>query len=155
MRWVLWWFAILSAYVIEFVTQTASEVVAGIIIAFLCTLVVAAALTHARPGVRVYWRWLKHFSKIPAAMLRDALLVSARIVWALRTGNQLVGMLKRVPFQPGDRENEFDMGREALVVFGVCAAPNTMVAEVDLRGTLLVHQLIAEEKPKESEQWPL
>lgn len=155
MRWVLWWFAILSAYVIEFGTQTASEVVAGIVIAFLCTVIIASAMRNAEPGVRVHWRWLSHLSKIPMQMLRDALLVSARIIWALRTGNQLVGMLKRVPYDPGDRENPLDMGREALVVFGTCAAPNTIVAEVDLRGNLLVHQLVAEEKTLESQRWPL
>ena len=155
MRWVLWWFAILAAYVIEFVTQTASEVVAGIIIAFLCTLIVAAALKHAKPGVRVYWRWLAHLAKVPAQMIRDALLVSGRIIWALRTGQQLVGMLKRIPYDPGDRNNPLDLGREALVVYGTCAAPNTMVAEVDLRGNLLIHQLIAEEMQTESERWPL
>lgn len=155
MRWVVWWFAILSAYVIEFVTQTVSEVVAGIIIAFLCTLIAAAALHHAKPGPRVYWNWLRHLAGIPAQMIRDALLVSARIIWALRTGNQLVGMLKRIPYDPGDRQNPLDAGREALVIFGACAAPNTMVAEVDLRGNLLVHQLIARDKTLESEQWPL
>lgn len=155
MRWVLWWFAILSAYVIEFVTQTVSEVVAGIIIAFLCTLVVAAALHHAKPGPRVYWSWLRHLARVPAQMIRDALLVSARIFWALRTGNQLTGMLKRIPYDPGDRQSPLDAGREALVVFGMCAAPNTMVAEVDLRGNLLVHQLVARDQPAESEQWPL
>lgn len=155
MRWVLWWFAILAAYVIEFVTQTASEVVAGIIIAFLCTLIVAAALRHAEPGVRAYWRWLAHLARVPAQMIRDALLVSGRIIWALRTGEQLVGMLKRIPYDPGDRNNPLDQGREAFVVYGTCAAPNTMVAEVDLRGNLLIHQLIAKEMPAESEQWPL
>lgn len=155
MRWVLWWFAILSAYVIEFVTQTVSEVVAGIIIAFLSTLIVTSALRHAKPGVRAYWRWLGHLSRIPVQMLRDALLVSGRIIWALRTGEQLVGMLVRVPYDPGDRNNPLDMGREALVVFGTCAAPNTMVADVDLRGNLLVHQLIAKELHAGSEQWPL
>ena len=155
MRWIVWWFAILSAYVIEFVTQTASEVVAGIVIAFLCTLIVAAALQHANPGVRVYWSWLRHLARVPAQMARDALLVSARIVWALRTGEQLVGMLKRIPFDRGDQRNPLDVGREALVVYGTCAAPNTMVAEVDPRGNLLIHQLIAKEIVTESEQWPL
>jgi hypothetical protein len=155
MRWVLWWFAVLAAYVIEFVTQTASEVVAGGIIAFLSALIVYGALSNAKPDTRVYWRWLKHLAKIPAAMIRDALLVSGRIVWALRHGEQLVGMLKRVPYDPGDRNNPLDLGREALVVYGTCAAPNTMVAEVDLRGNLLVHQLVAREQPFESEQWPL
>lgn len=155
MRWVLWWFAILSAYVIEFVTQTVSEVVAGMIIAFLCTLIVAAALRNAHPGVRVYWRWLSHLASVPAAMMSDALLVSGRIIWALRRGEELVGMMKRIPYDPGDRENEFDQGREALVIFGTCAAPNTIVADVDLRGSLVVHQLVAREKPLQSEQWPL
>jgi hypothetical protein len=155
MRWVLWWFAILAAYIIEFVTQTASEVVAGGIIAFLSALIVFGALRNAKPDVRVYWSWLRHLAKIPAAMVRDALLVSGRIVWALRHGEQLVGMLVRVPYDPGDRDNPLDMGREALVVYGTCAAPNTMVAEVDLRGSLLVHKLIAREQQLESEQWPL
>jgi hypothetical protein len=88
-------------------------------------------------------------------MLRDALLVSGRIIWALRTGNQLVGRLKRVPYDPGDRQDPWEVGREALVVYGVCAAPNTMVAEVDLRGNLLIHELVARDKPVESERWPL
>lgn len=155
MRWVVWWFAILSAYVIEFVTQTASEVVAGIIIAFLCTVIVAAALQNAKPSVRVSWRWLRHLAAVPAAMVRDAFLVSARIVWAMRRGERLVGMLTRIPYDPGDRENELDLGREALVVYGTCAAPNTIVAEVDERGSLLVHQLVARDQKIASEQWPL
>ncbi len=155
MRWVVWWFAILSAYVIEFVTQTASEVVAGIIIAFLCTLIVAAALKHARPGVRVQWRWLRHLAAVPAGMIRDTFVISGRIVWALRRGEPLVGMLKRIPYDPGDRKSDLTMGREALVIFGICATPNTLVTEVDTRGNLLVHQLVAAEQPRQSEQWPL
>ncbi|HLI95121.1 MAG TPA: hypothetical protein VKT72_03420 [Candidatus Baltobacteraceae bacterium] len=155
MRWVLWWFAIFAAYIIEFVTQTASEVVAAGIIAFLCTLIVFGALQNAKPDIRVYWRWLAHLSKVPSAMIRDSLLVSARIIWALQRGEQLVGMLKRVPYDPGDHDNPLDVGREALVIFGTCAAPNTMVAEVDPRGTLLIHQLVAGEQPNESERWPL
>jgi hypothetical protein len=155
MRWVLWWFAILSAYVIEFVTQTVSEVVAGIIIAFLCTLIIANAVRHAKPDVRAYWHWLRHLAKVPAAMLRDALLVSGRIIWALRTGNQLVGRLIRIPYDPGDPQDSLDVGREALVIYGICAAPNTMLAEVDHRGNLLVHQLVAKDMPHESDRWPL
>lgn len=88
-------------------------------------------------------------------MLRDALLVSGRIIWALRTGNQLVGRLKRVPYDPADREDPWEVGREALVVYGTCAAPNTMVAEVDTRGNLLIHELVAREQPHESDRWPL
>lgn len=155
MRWVLWWFAILSAYVIEFVAQTAGEVVAGIIIAFLCTLIVAAALANAKPSVRVHWGWLRHLAAVPGAMVRDAFVVSARIIWALRSGERLTGMLTRIPYDSGDRGNDLDQGREALVVYGTCAAPNTIVAEVDERGSLLVHQLVARKHKTASEQWPL
>lgn len=155
MRWVLWWFAVLSAYVIEFVTQVASEVVAGIIIAALCTLIVASALLTAKPGVRVHWSWLKYLAKVPAGMVRDAFLVSGAIVSALVSGRQLVGMIERVPYDPGDRNDEVNQGREALAIFGVNAAPNTVVADVDMRGELVIHKLIAREEPRRSRQWPL
>ncbi len=155
MRWAIWWFAVLCAYVIEFVTQTLSEVAAGAIIAALCVPLVAIPLREGLPGVRVRWRWLRNLAHVPAAMVRDLFLVSGRVLWVLRTGNQLTGMLTRVRYDCGDRENDLNMGREALVIFGVCAAPNTVVAEVDLRGELVVHQLIAREQHYRSEQWPL
>ena len=134
----------------------ASEVVAGIIIGALCTLIVAFALLTAKPGVRVYWSWLKYLANVPAGMLHDALLVSARIISAVVSGQQLVGMIERVPYDPGDRKSDVDQGREALVIFGVNAAPNTVVADVDLRGELVIHKLVArEEAPRHSRQWPL
>ncbi|HZZ63888.1 MAG TPA: Na+/H+ antiporter subunit E [Candidatus Baltobacteraceae bacterium] len=155
MRWLIWWFAVLSAYVIEFVTQTLSEVVAGAIIAALCTVIVACALRAGRPDVRVLWGWLRHLRRVPGQMLRDTVAVSGRIIWALRTGQELTGFITRVPFDYGDRENALDNGREALVIYGICATPNTVVADVDRRGELVVHQLIAGERPAESLRWPL
>lgn len=155
MRWLLWWFALLSAYVIEFVTQTLSEVVAGAIIAALCTVIVACAFQNGRPDVRVLWSWLRHLRRVPGQMLADSLLVSGRIIWALRTGQDLTGFITRVPFDYGDRENALDGGREALVIYGICAAPNTVVADIDLRGELVVHQLVAGERPASSPRWPL
>jgi hypothetical protein len=155
MRWVLWWFAVFAAYVVTVVAQNGSEIVAGGIIAALCAIVAAAALRNGEPDVRVPWRHVAHLAPVPLRMLRDAFRVSGRIVWSLRTGNDLVGYLKRVPYDCGDRRDPWTMGREALVIFGLCAAPNTIVAEVDLRGELLIHQLIAEDVQAQSLRWPV
>jgi hypothetical protein len=155
MRWALWWFALLTAYVVEFVVQTGGEVATGAMIAALATIVVAGALLDAEPPIRVRWSWLRHLARVPGAMLRDVFTVSARIVWSLQTREPLVGRIVRVPYDPGDRADAFEQGREALAIFGVSAAPNTVVADVDLRGSLVVHQLVARDDPHESDCWPL
>jgi len=155
MRWALWWFAITTAYVIEFVVQTLGEVVAAGLIAALATVVMAGAAAEGRPSTRVRWRWLKHYARIPMAIVRDVFLVSARIVWSLRTGEPLVGRIVRLAYDPGDRQSDLEQGREGLVIFGISAAPNTVVADLDLRGELVVHQLVYQDIPQESRRWPL
>ena len=102
MRWIVWWFALLSAYVIEFVTQVASEVVAGILIAALCTAIVAVALRNGEPGVRVYWRWLRYLARVPAGMARDVAVVSARVIWAAIPPIKNIALLSgaRMPLPP-------------------------------------------------------
>lgn len=88
-------------------------------------------------------------------MLSDALLVSRRILWALSSGEKLVGYFIRIPYDPGDRANEWTMGREALAIYGISASPNSLVADVDLRGELVLHKLVASEQPAQSPEWPL
>jgi hypothetical protein len=155
MRWAIWWFALVTAYVVEFVVQVWSEVAAAAIVAALATLILSDALRASSPSTRVHWRWLRHLARVPGAMLRDVFLVSGRILWSLRTGEELVGRIVRIPYDPGDRENDVEQGREAIVIFGVSAAPNTVVADLDLRGELVVHQLVAREDPHQSKRWPL
>lgn len=88
-------------------------------------------------------------------MLSDALLVSRRIVWALASGEKLVGYFIRLPYDPGDRTSELNMGREALAIYGISASPNSLVVEVDMRGELVLHKLVASEQPAQSPEWPL
>lgn len=155
MRWALWWFVLLTAYVVEFVVQTLGEVAAAAIIGALATVVMAGAAAEGRPSTRVRWRWLSHYARIPAAVARDVFIVSARILWSLRSGEPLVGRIVRVPYDPGDRDSDLEQGREGLVIFGISAAPNTVVADVDVRGELVIHQLVFQEIPQESRRWPL
>jgi hypothetical protein len=88
-------------------------------------------------------------------MMADALLVSARIVRTMFTADRLEGYFIRLPYDPGDRNDPWTMGREALVIMGVNASPNSMVADVDLRGELVLHKLVAQEQPQGTPEWPL
>ncbi len=88
-------------------------------------------------------------------MVADAMVVSRRIIWALTTGEKLAGYFIRIPYDPGDRTNELNIGREALAIYGICASPNSLVADVDMRGELVVHKLVAAEQPAQSREWPL
>jgi hypothetical protein len=155
MRWAIWWFAIFGAYVITVLTQNPSEIIAGGIIAGLSTIIVAFALHAAKPGVRASWRWTVHLAAVPLRMLKDAFLVTGWILASLRGAVHLDGYFMRLPYDPGDREDEWTFGREGIAVFGISASPNSLVAEVDMRGTLLIHKLVAGEQPHESPQWPL
>jgi hypothetical protein len=155
MRWALWWFAVFAAYVITVDTQNASEIIAGAIIAVPCSWIALAAFRNGSPGVRVHWRDVRHLGSVPMRMVGDALLVSRRILWALASGERLTGYIMRLPYDPGDRDSEWSLGREALAIYGISAGPNSVVLDVDLRGELVLHKLVASEQSAESEQWPL
>lgn len=157
MRWALWWFAVFAAYVVAVVTQTGSEIIAGAVIGGLCTIVVAVAYVNGDPDIRVQLRWLRHLAAVPMRMLSDALGVSGRIVWSLTHGEELVGMFMRLKFHYGSMDDPWDRGREALAIYGVCAAPNSMVTEVDRRGEgeLVVHKLFNAPQPAQSPEWPV
>lgn len=155
MRVFLWWFAVFAAYVITAGAQNGGEIVAGAIIAVPCIALVLTALKHATPGVRVRLAWLRHLAAVPARMLSDAMVVSRRILWALASGEKLGGYFIRIPYDPGDRSSDFNTGREALAIYGISASPNSLVTDVDLRGELVLHKLVASEQPAQSPEWPL
>jgi hypothetical protein len=155
MRWAIWWFAIFGAYVITVLTMNGSEIIAGAIIAAFSVIIVAFALREAKPGVRATWRWAAHLAAIPVRMLKDAFVVSGRILASFHDDAHLDGYFIRLPYDPGNRADDWTYGREGIAVYGVSAAPNSLVADVDLRGTLLVHKLVASEQPHESPEWPL
>lgn len=152
---MLWWFAVFAAYVVTVCTQTGSEIVAGAIIAVLCSIVTIRAFQCGEPPPRAKWAWLGRLAGVPSRMLADALLVSRRIVWALVTGEKLTGYMTRIPYDVGDRSDDSTLGREALVIYGICAAPNSVVTDIDERGELVLHKLVASEPPTASRQWPL
>jgi hypothetical protein len=155
MRWLLWWFGIFAAYVITALTRNGSEIVAGAIIAAIATVIVSHALRAGDPDGRARWRWMRNLAGVPMRMIADALLVTGRIIRCLFTGDNLDGYFVRIPYDPGDRHDPWTMGREALVIMGMNAAPNSMVAEVDLRGELVLHKLVAQPQAQHSREWPL
>lgn len=155
MRWAIWWFAIFGAYVVTVLTENGSEIIAGAIIAALATVVVAFAQRSAECGVRARWSWTLHWLSVPARMLKDSIQVTLWILKSLTGRVNLDGYFMRLPYDPGNRDDPWTFGREGIAIFGISASPNSVVPEVDLRGTLLIHKLIMGEQPHESPEWPL
>lgn len=155
MRWAVWWFAVFAAYVITVLTENGSEIIAGAIIAGFSAVIVGVALKNAKPGVRGSWRWVRRLARVPLQMLRDSLIVSFRILHSLTGGAHLEGYFMRIPYDPGDRGDAWTYGREGLAIFGISAAPNSVVTDVDERGELVIHKLVVGEQPQQSPQWPL
>ena len=154
-RWALWFAAIYVLYEIVAMVQDATEAITGLFVAAIATGVVAAAWRNASIGCRVRARELAHLGGVPLRMIRDAFGV---LWWTLRalTGRaNLEGYFVRVPFAVPDDDDAFGQGRAALAIFGVSAAPNSVVADVDGRGELVIHKLYASEQPAHSAQWPL
>lgn len=155
MRWFLWWAALAVIYFVEVATPEPSEAVAAVFIAVCTTAIVAAALHSSQPSVSVDWRSLHHLRRVPARVLRDVFVVTKRILEALVRGETLNGRITRIAYEVGDPSSAADQGREAMVIFGICAAPNSIVADVDPRGALIVHQLTASSDTQASRRWPL
>lgn len=155
MRWLIWWSVLLALYAVDAEAQVAGELVAGGVIALLAVLILFFASMPDHSDVRVPLRHLRHLKGVPLRMLSDALLVSRTILLALRNGELLSGHFIRLPFSPAASEDPADAGREAITIYGISAAPNTLVADVDPRGELLVHELVSRRHGCESERWPL
>lgn len=154
MRWGIWWFALVACYLAAAQAQVGTEAAAGAVIAFIAAGIAASAFRAPDADVRVRPSALRRYSALPARMAGDAVRICGVIIRALLRGEGLTGFFTRIPCRPG-QSDPFDQGREAVVVYGVSAAPNSIVTEVDVRGSLLVHELQARPLQTQSEEWPL
>ena len=143
MRAIIWWFVVFAAYLVTVASPVDGEVVAAAIIAVLCTIIIIAIWAASDPGVRVPWAYVRLLAGVPSRMVHDVFRVSGRILWSVRTGQPLRGYIERVEHRPA--HGDLEQGREAIEILSVCAAPNTIVVEVDPRGALVVHRLVAGE----------
>lgn len=155
MRWVIWWFALVACYLAAAQAQVGTEAAAGAVIALIAAGIAARAFSEPGCDVRVPPAVLRRYSALPARMAGDAFRVCGAILRALARGDDLSGFFTHVPFRPAAQGDPLDQGREAAVVYGVCAAPNSIVTEVDARGSLLVHELQARPLQTRTEEWPL
>lgn len=154
MRWAIWWFAVLVAYALATEAKVGGEYVAGAVVAVLAVLPVLLAVKYADVRFRVPLRWVGRLAGVPMKMLSDAFIVTIRIVAALARGERLTGFIMRVPFENGSREPS-EVGREALAVYGISCGPNSVVAEAEDPGELVLHHLVRTPERRESARWPL
>lgn len=155
MRSVCWFIAIYVLYEIVAMVEDATEAITGLFVAAIATVLIMAAWRSANIDVQMRWRNVRHLAKVPFAMVRDAFGVLWWIAQSLNGKTRLEGYFMRLPFRLPDEHDAHDQGRGALAIYGISAAPNSIVADVDERGELVVHKLYASEQPAESPEWPL
>lgn len=155
MRWVVWFLALYVLYEIVAMVQDATEAITGVFVAAIALALTAAAFRLAKIDVRTRWAWLRYWADAPVRMVSDAVQIIVRIVASFGGRAHLEGYFMRLPFALPDERDAFDEGRAGMAIYGVCIAPNSIVADVDERGELLVHKLFAGEQPARSPEWPV
>ncbi|HET7814847.1 MAG TPA: hypothetical protein VFL13_10790 [Candidatus Baltobacteraceae bacterium] len=155
MRTLCWFLAIYVLYELVAMVQDATEAITGLFVAAIATALVMAAWRSASIDVQMRWRYLSHLAKIPVNMLRDSIGVLWWIAQSLTGKTHLEGYFMRLPFKLPQELDPHDRGRGALAIYGISAAPNSIVADVDARGELVIHKLYASEQPASSPEWPL
>lgn len=127
MRWGIWCVCIFALYEMTAMVQDASEVIVGIIVTVLSVALIWWAFRQSKVDLRVSWRSARKLAGVPAKMLADSVMVLSRII----RGDLLEGYFERQP-----------LDEDPIAIYGICAAPNTIVADVTDRD-LLVHRLTA------------
>lgn len=155
MRAFCWFLAIYILYEAVAMVEDATEAITGLFVAAIATALIMAAWRSANIDLKMRWRYLAHLAKVPFAMMRDAVGVIWWILHSFSGKTRLEGYFMRLPFKLPEEGNAEDHGRGALAIYGISAAPNSIVADVDARGELVVHKLYAAEQPATSPEWPL
>ena len=142
-RWLCWFGAIYVLYEIVAMVQDATEAITGLFVAAIATALIVAAWRSAKIDVRVRPSYVARLAGVPPKMLRDAIGVLYWIVRSLAGDVALEGFFTRQPFAIPEPNDSEENGRAALEIYGISAAPNSIVADVDGRGELVVHRLYA------------
>lgn len=152
-----WWLGFFPLYLLLAGQPSWQEAAAGVVLAAVAALAVTMTCRAGSLHFQPHWRWLCHFRRLPGQVLTDCAIVAAALGRALFRREQIEGVFRTIPFDPGGDDPE-SAARRALVMAGVCLAPNTYVVAMDReRGELLLHQLTPSAQPPggSNREWPL
>lgn len=139
---LVWWVALFGAWLLLVPQRSLPEIVAGVVVAGLATLLAQAAqeigLIHLRPRLT----WSGDVLRLPFLVLRDCGKLAAALGRQVFGGGPVVGRFRRIPFESsGDDPRE--VARRATRTFRESLLPNTYVVGIDCDANLmLIHELV-------------
>jgi hypothetical protein len=137
-------FAIAGAFYLVLIdTLDLPELYAGAGATLLAALAFEAAREQGFVEAGLRPQWLLGIWRLALQIPADIVRVAFAAVSQAVTLRPRRGVLRAVPFDPGDRDSSRAAGRRALAEAAGSLPPNTIVIGVDVdRGLLLAHQLV-------------
>lgn len=118
------------------------DLIAGGVAVLIAAAIYTAGYTEASENAAVRLRWLpmvlKQLVKVPAGIV----IVCAEVLSQAVAPRPRRGVIEADPFEAGDDDDPYDLGRRALTEATRSFAPNTVVIGIDPDSNrLLLHRL--------------
>lgn len=152
-RYLVYWALGFALYLLLAANVSLAELAVGAGVG----AVTAAGLLVVRRYSRHHFQLPRHslgrLSRVPWQMLIDCGIVLLAILRRpfRRRGT---GRFQERDFHPGN-EHPAARARRALVIFGICCAPNSIPLGVSPNEKLLVHELVPQPPRERNRDWPL
>lgn len=131
------------------------ENVAAVVLAIAGTALAMLVSTRWGGGARIFPRDLARLARVLPRIPIDAARVSGAILAAAVRRRPLRGRNMRIAFEFGILDDPVDTGRRALVSYGVCLTPNTILIAMDRENEeALLHALLPARLPADA-RWPI
>jgi multisubunit Na+/H+ antiporter MnhE subunit len=141
--WFIWWFLMMSFWVMLDDSVATDELLAGAGAAALAALLAELVTYQAASRFRMRVEWLLPALRLPGEVARDMVIVYAALWRRLAGGQQPDSAFAELPTRFGDDTPE-GVSRRTLLIGGRSLAPNTFVLGIDPeRDVMVVHQLVA------------
>jgi multisubunit Na+/H+ antiporter MnhE subunit len=141
--WFIWWFLMMSFWVMLDDSVATDELLAGAGAAALAALLAELVTYQAASRFRMRVEWLLPALRLPGEVARDMVIVYAALWRRLAGGQQPDSAFAELPTRFGDDTPE-GVTRRTLLIGGRSLAPNTFVLGIDPeRDVMVVHQLVA------------
>ena len=141
--WFIWWFLMMSFWVMLDDSVATDELLAGAGAAALAALLAERVTYQAASRFRMRVEWLLPALRLPGEVARDMVIVYAALWRRLAGGQQPDSAFAELPTRFGDDTPE-GVTRRTLLIGGRSLAPNTFVLGIDPeRDVMVVHQLVA------------
>ncbi len=146
-----------SAFYLWLISKTQVEhLVAATLIGLATMLTLLALVSGAGLHFEFKLQWVVILlRRLPAKTLRDAGLLTVKLVRSIAGHRDPNGSLKQIPFAAGGEDPQ-SRARRALVLTGISVPPNTFAICVQPdRHSVLAHELIPRSGSPTEEEWPL